>query len=152
MCDDNYDQIKTLNDNEFRRLTGVRKGTFTTMLSVYETALTESKKLKGRPSVLSTADQLLMMLEYNREYRTYFHIANSYGLSESNAYRCIKRTEELLIRSGEFSLPGRKALQASDMQFEVVIVDATETKIERPKKNSAPTTRPKRSTTTSKRK
>jgi len=105
-----YDQIKTLNDNEFRRLTGVRKETFATMLSVYESALNQSKKLKGRPSVLSTADQLLMMLEYNWEFRTYFHIANSYGLSESNAYRCIKRAEELLIRSGEFSLPGRKVL------------------------------------------
>lgn len=145
-----YDQIKTLNDNEFRRLTGVRKETFASMLSVYESALTQSKKLKGRPSVLSTADQLLMMLEYNREYRTYFHIANSYGLSESNAYRCIKRAEELLIRSGEFSLPGRKALQASDMQYEMVIVDATETKIERPKKNSAPSTPAKRNSTTSK--
>ena len=46
-----------------------------------------------------------------------------------------QRGEQLLIRSGEFSLQGRKALQGSDMQFEVVIVDAAETKIERtPKK------------------
>ncbi len=80
------------------------------------------------------ADQVLMMLEYNREYRTYFHIAQSYGLSESNAYRCIKRVEELLIRSGKFSLPGRKVLQASDTHFDIVLVDATEVKIERPKK------------------
>jgi len=112
--------------------------------------LDKTKKLKGRPPVLSTADQLLMMLEYNREYRTYFHIAQSYGLSESNAYRCIKRAEELLIRSGSFSLPGRKALQASEMSYELVIVDATETKIERPQKNSGPTIQPKRSNTTSK--
>ena len=145
-----YDQIKALNDNEFRRLTGVRKDTFAKMLAVYEAALTASKKLNGRPAALSSADQLLMMLEYNREYRTYFHIANSYGLSESNAYRCIKRAEELLLRSGEFSLPGRKALHATDTEFQIVVVDATETKIERPKKNSAPTTPPKRNTTTSK--
>lgn len=145
-----FDKIKDLNDSDFRRLTGVQKATFTHMLEVYEASLNKIKKLKGRPAVLSTADQLLMMLEYNREYRTYFHIAQSYGLSESNAYRCIKRAEELLIRSGSFSLPGRKALQASEMSYELVIVDATETKIERPQKNSGPTIQPKRSNTTSK--
>jgi phage anti-repressor protein len=145
-----YEKIKDLSEAEFRRLTGVKKGTFTYMLEVYETSLNKTKKLKGRPAALSTADQLLMMLEYNREYRTYFHIAQSYGLSESNAYRCIRRAEELLIRSGSFSLPGRKALQASEMSYEVVIVDATETKIERPKKSNAPTIQPKRSSTTSK--
>lgn len=145
-----FDKIKDLNDSDFRRLTGVKKGTFTHMLEVYEASLNKTKKLKGRPSVLTLPDQLLMMLEYNREYRTYFHIAQSYGLSESNAYRCIKRAEELLIRSGSFSLPGRKVLQATDMSYELVIVDATETKIERPQKNSEPTIRPKRNTTTSK--
>lgn len=120
------------------------------MLEVYETSLTKIKKVRGRPSVLTPADQLLMMLEYNREYRTYFHIAQSYGLSESNAYRCIKRAEEILIRSGSFSLPGRKALHSSDIGYELLIVDATESKIERPKKNNDPTIHPKRNNTTSK--
>lgn len=143
-----FEKIKELNEAEFRRLTGVQKSTFSKMLEVYEASLGNLKKLSGRPSVLSSADQLLMMLEYNREYRTYFHIAQSYGLSESNVYRCIKRAEELLIRSGEFSLPGRKALQAAEASFEFVIVDATETKIERPKKNSEPITRQKRNITT----
>ena len=145
-----FDKIKDLNEADFRRLTGVQKATFTHMLEVYEVSLNKLKKLKGRPAVLSPSDQLLMMLEYNREYRTYFHIAQSYGLSESNAYRCIKRVEELLIRSGSFSLPGRKALQASEMSYELVIVDATETKIERPQKNNEPIIQPKRSSTTSK--
>jgi hypothetical protein len=145
-----FEKIKDLSEGEFRRLTGVKKTTFAQMLEVYESSLNASKKLKGRPPTLCNADQLLMMLEYNREYRTYFHIAQSYGLSESNAYRCIKRAEELLIRSGSFSLPGRKALQASEASFEFVIVDATETKIERPQKNKGPIIPPKRSNTTSK--
>lgn len=145
-----YEKIKSLSDAEFRRLTGVKKETFEQMLSVYERELAKKKRLKGRPSALTSADQVLMALEYNREYRTYFHIAQSYGLAESNAYRCIKRVEELLLRSGAFSLPGRKALQAADSGLEVVIVDATETKIERPQKNSGAITPPKRSNTTSK--
>jgi hypothetical protein len=40
------------------------------------------------------AVQLLMMLEYWREYRTYFHIGQAYGLSESAAYRNIKWCED----------------------------------------------------------
>jgi hypothetical protein len=32
-------------------------------------------------------------------------------------------------------LPGRKALLKSDVEYEVVLIDATETPIERPKKN-----------------
>ncbi len=147
---DKYEKIKSLGEAEFRRLTGVQKPTFERMLETYETELKARKKLSGRPSALSLADQVLMMLEYNREYRTYFHIAQSYGLAESNAYRCIKRVEELLIRSGQFSLPGRKALQASDTQFDIVLVDVTEVKIERPKKSKEPTTAAKSGSTTSK--
>ena len=147
-----YEQIKDLKDEEFRRLTGVKKATFVRMVKVYETSLNKLKKLSGRPSVLSLADHVLMMLEYNREYRSYFHIAQSYGLHEANAYRCIKRVEELLLRSGEFSLPGRKALQdEAAMNEKVIVVDATETEVERPKKNSSGTIPAKRSTITSKR-
>ena len=144
-----YDQIKSLSDSYFRRLTGVRRATFERMLTVYVEELAHHQKRPGRPSALSAADQVLMMLEYNREYRTYFHLAQSYGLAESNAYRWIKRVEEYLIRSGHFSLPGRKALLKNDLPLEVVLVDATETKIERPKKNKSRTTLPRKSTTIS---
>jgi hypothetical protein len=42
-----------------------------------------------------------------------------------------------LIKDGTFSLPGRKELLKSDVQFEVVLVDATESPIQRPKKNKS---------------
>ena len=41
------------------------------------------KAVGGRKSKISE-DRLLMALEYMREYRTYFHIGQSYGVSESN--------------------------------------------------------------------
>ncbi len=53
-------------------------------------------------------------LEYLREYRTYAHIAASYGIAESNIYRGIKWVENALIQDGTFSLPGRKALLKND--------------------------------------
>jgi hypothetical protein len=46
-----------------------------------------------------------MMLGYWREYRTYFHIGQAYGLSESAAYRNIKWCENTLAKSKAFRLP-----------------------------------------------
>jgi Helix-turn-helix of DDE superfamily endonuclease/Transposase DDE domain len=79
-------------------------------------------------------ERLLMALEYLREYRTYFHVASSYGLSESSCYRNIKWIEDNLIKHTDFALPGRKALVKSEMEYEVVLIDETETQVERPKK------------------
>ncbi|MBA2306950.1 hypothetical protein H0W26_02355 [Candidatus Dependentiae bacterium] len=58
----------------------------------------------------------------------------SYGLSESNTYATIKWVEDTLIKSKEFHLPGRKALLKSDRELKVVLIDVTESPIERPKK------------------
>ena len=38
------------------------------------------------------------------------------------------------IKHPDFALPGRKSLIKSDMNYEVVLIDATETPVERPKK------------------
>jgi len=76
-----------------------------------------------------------MTLEYLREYRTYFHISQSYEVAESVCYENIKDIENILIRSGKFNLPKRKGRLMSEDELEVFLVDATETPIERPKKN-----------------
>ncbi|KJV75010.1 IS5 family transposase ISOt6 [Orientia tsutsugamushi] len=75
-----------------------------------------------------------MVLEYLREYRTYFHIGQNYGISESSAYKAVKWVEDTLVKHPNFALTGRKAIMKSDMNYEVVLIDATETPIERPKK------------------
>src|ERR1700733_10534505 len=77
-----------------------------------------------------------MTLEYLREYRTYFHLGQSYGLSESACYRNCKWVENTLITSKAFSLPGKKALLKSDPEFEVILIDATESPIEGQKKRT----------------
>ena len=43
--------------------------------------------------------------------------------------------EDTLIKSKKLSLPGKKALFQSEMEGEVILVDASETPIERPKKD-----------------
>jgi hypothetical protein len=138
-----YEEIKEWKEQEFKRLTGVKRETFTKMLAVLERELPSF----GRPPKLSRADQLLMTLMYWREYRTQFHIAGSYGISEATVCRTINKIEDALVRSGEFRLPGKKVLQPSDTIIEVVLVDASEQPIECPKKSKNGTTAVKRSAT-----
>jgi hypothetical protein len=75
-----YDQIKEFSDEEFRRLTGVKRSTFEKMVAILTAADQEKKARGGRKSKLSIENRILMALEYIREYRTYFHVAASYGL------------------------------------------------------------------------
>ena len=57
-----------------------------------------------------------------------------YGISESWCYRNCRWVEDTLIKSRHFSLPGKKALLKSDNELKVILIDASETPIERPKK------------------
>lgn len=135
-----YKNIKDWKDTDFKRLTGVKHETFEKMLET----ITKEMPNFGRPPKLNRADQLLMTLMYWREYRTQFHIAGSYGVSEATVCRTIKKVEDALMQSGEYRLPGKKALQSSDTLIEVILVDASEQPIERPKKSKNDTTVAKR--------
>ena len=129
-----FDSVKELKGEALRRLTGVQRSTFEEMAGLLVAAKCKQKAAGGKPNTLSIEDQLLMMLEYWREYRTYFHIGQAYGLSESAAYRNIKWCENTLAKSKAFRLPGRTAVVASERAFDIILIDATETPIERPKK------------------
>ena len=142
-----YETVKELKYADIKRSTGVSREVFEKMLVVLQKETREF----GRPPKLDRADQLLMTLMYWREYRTEFHIGITYGVSEGTVCRTIQKVENVLMKSGEFRLPGRKALQPSDTLIEVVLIDATEQPIERPKKSNASTTAAKRSVTPRKR-
>jgi len=58
----------------------------------------------------------------------------------------VRRIEDILIKSGKFSLPGKKRLLEAD-SLKYTIIDVTEREIERPKKNSADFTAGRRSGT-----
>ena len=88
------------------------------------------KRKAGRPSPLSLADQLLLTLNYGREYRTLFHLGHDYGVHESTAQRTVVRVENRLTAAGQGALVQSVKRPAP----EVVIVDASESPIERPKK------------------
>ena len=139
-----YENIKEYDEKQFRRITGVKRATFEKIVEILKKSYAEKHRRRGRKPKLSIENQLLAALEYWREYRTYAHIAASYGIAESNIYRNIKWIEETLIKDGTFSLPGKKELLRSDVTYQVILIDATETPVERPKKNKENTIPEKR--------
>ena len=144
-----YLDVKEMEPSDFKRLTGVRKETFDEMLR----ALREHLREFGRPPKLSREDRLLMTLMYWREYRTQFHIAQTYGVSESTVCRTVRKVEDALLKSKQLHLPGKKVLHPPETRIEIVLVDATECSVERPKQtaNRPPVTAERKSGTRSKR-
>lgn len=132
-----YKKLKILSEPKFRRLSGVYPETFKKMMKILRAEKRNVRSRGGPKDKLSLPNQLLLCLEYLREYRTFFHIGSSYSVSESTAWRIQKWVEETLIQSGEFTLPGKKVLHESNSELELVLVDVSECPIERPKKKKS---------------
>jgi hypothetical protein len=143
-----YEQLRDLEPEEFKRFTGVSRSTFAKMVTVLAEH-ERGKKKSGRPAKLVLADQLLVALQYWREYRPYFHIAVFWGVAESAVCRIGHKVEDALIKATAFPLPGKTKLREEGAQFEVIVGDAAESPVERPQKNSGATTVAKRSATRS---
>jgi len=139
-----YERAKELKESGFKRLCGVKKETFVTMCEVVKAVL--SRETRGRKSELSVEDQVLLTLGYWREYRTMFHLGQDFELHESNVSRVIRKVEDILIKSGKFSLPSkRRLLEETGLTY--TIVDVTEMTVERPKKSKSGVTAEKKSGT-----
>lgn len=141
-----WENIKHYKSSSFQRLVGVQSATFQAMVNEVKKKIEKQPKKKkgGRPFRFGVEDQVLMTLMYWREYRTMFHIGVDYGISESAVCRTINRIENILSKSKKFQLPGKKELSKAKWSYEVYVVDATESPIERPKKNNTGITQAKR--------
>jgi hypothetical protein len=124
-----YKDLQQTKDTHFQRLVGVSRAIFEQMVTVVTAYKEQHRKHKkrGRPPKLSIADQILVMLMYFREYRTFFHVASSYGISEGQCHRIVIKIEKILIESKLFHLPGKKKLIDEGALLEVVIVDQKKT-------------------------
>ena len=132
-------------DAHFKELFGVKKEVFHEMLAVLTVAREERRKKGGPRPKLSVGDQLFLTLQYWREYRTMAHIAYDFGVAKSTVSDTIIMVENTLIQHGTFHLPGKKALLAKENAGRTLVVDVTESPIERPKKNKKSGTLAKRS-------
>ena len=124
-----YIDSKKLSDSQFKRYTGISYSTFYLMVEQLKKHLPTT----GRPAKLSLEDQVLLSLSYWREYRTLFHVATSYGVSEPTASRIVRHVEDCLMQSNLFNLP-KNLPEGEGVDWNVVIIDATEIPLQRPKK------------------
>lgn len=127
------EKAKQLTAKKFKRMTGVSRKTFDSMVDVVK-ADEKKKKKSGRRPKLIIEDQVLMVIQYWREYRTYYHIGLDWGLSESAVCRTVYKIENVLISSRKFSLPGKKELLKMSPHSNLVVMDVMESPIERPQK------------------
>ena len=93
-----YQNLNRFSDSEFKRLVGVPRPVFTEMVEVLEKAESLKKK-SGRPHTLAIEDQLLLTLNYLRNYSTQLELAAHYHIAESNVNRTIKKVEDALMKS-----------------------------------------------------
>jgi len=142
-----YEVLQKKPPKSFKRFIGVKEETFNSMIEVfknYEEERTKNHGKGGRKS-LCPEDKVLLMLSYFREYRTLEHVGFEYGVSEATASRIVRVIESVLIKSGKFSLPSKRVLYQSDIDLEFVVIDATESPIQRPKKSKDTTTQGRKS-------
>ena len=145
---DFYAKAKQLNDKDFKQIVGVEKATFDVMVTILKEAYARKPKKwrGGRKKKLTTENQLLITLKYLRQYVTQKELAFEFEVGEATVCDTIRWVEDILIKDGSFSLPGKKVLLADD-SIEVVLVDVTECPVERPQKNKENGTPAKRNVT-----
>ncbi|MBW4639274.1 MAG: hypothetical protein KME05_13750 [Gloeocapsa sp. UFS-A4-WI-NPMV-4B04] len=101
-----YDRIQHLPPKSFKRKCGVRRETFEKMVEILKPKLTRKGK-RGGQSKFGVEDQLLIAMEYWREYRTQFHIGQRHyscrGVDiltsawKNSSINCIKRSHDYTI-------------------------------------------------------
>lgn len=84
---------------------------------------------------MPVGDQLFLTLKYWRQYVTQLKLAFEFEVCEAAVLDTIIWVEDTLVNCGNFSLPGKKAL-LEDSEIEIILVDVTESPIERPKKTA----------------
>ena len=92
-------------------------------------------KSGGKPPKLKPEDKLYVTLKYLREYRTMDSIAAEYGVCKGTVCLAIQWVEDTLMKDGTFELPGKRVLKRKSPSIQYVVVDVTESPINRPKNN-----------------
>ena len=119
----------------FKRLYGVKPDTFEKMRSILQKEYDTLHPKGGKPPKLTVEDKLYITLKYLREYRTMDSIAAEYGVCKGTVCLSIQWVEDTLVKDGTFALPGKKKLKRKSASIQYVVVDVTESPINRPKKN-----------------
>ena len=121
-------------ESVFKRLYGVKPDTFKKMTEILQKEYDKMHKAGGSPPKLTVKDKLTVTLKYLREYRTMESIGADYGVSKRTVCESIQWVENTLAEDKTFKLPGKKVLAKPSDSIQYVVVDVTESPIQRPKK------------------
>lgn len=128
----NIPTFNHLTDAQFKRVLGISRLLFAELLSY----LQRFQSPRGRPCKLEAEAQLTLSLTYWRDYPSLLTLGTQYGISETSAWRVVRRVEDRLMQSGLLSLP--KTLSGTGVETPVeTLVDVTEIPIERSQKNNS---------------
>jgi hypothetical protein len=128
-------KAKNAKDALFKRLYGVKPPTFTKMLAILQKEFIAMHTRGGKPPTLTPEDKLYVTLKYLREYRTMDSLAAEYGVCKGTVCLSIQWVEDTLKKDGTFALRGKKVLKRKSASIAHIVVDVTESPINRPKKN-----------------
>jgi hypothetical protein len=117
----------------FKRLYGVKPATFGKMRSILQKEYDVLHQKGGKPPKLTVEDKLFITLKYLREYRTMDSIAAEYGVCKGSVCLSIQWVEDTLAGEGTFALPGKKKLKRKSGSIQCIVVDVTESPINRTK-------------------
>ena len=126
--------IKTLLKKKYlRRISGVKHEKFEKCVSKLKPAWgaeQRRKRVAGRPyGIGDLREHLLLLLMYYRTYTTHLFLGQIFKVDEATICRAIKRIAPLAERI--LKVKSNPTLSENDLQL--LIVDATEQRIERPK-------------------
>jgi transcription initiation factor IIE alpha subunit len=103
-----YEKALEMSDEDFLRRFGYSKTTMKKMVAILHEAYAAKHKRRGRHSKLAVGEKLMLACKYWREYVTFFSLGNEYEVAESTAHDITEWVENVLVKSGEFGLPGKK--------------------------------------------
>jgi predicted DNA-binding protein YlxM (UPF0122 family) len=132
MRKEEYEEV--INAVLFKRLYGVKPETFKKMKQILQKEFDQLHMRGGKPPKLTVEDKLYVTLKYLREYRTMESIGADYGVGKSAICEAIQWVEDTLAQDKAFQLPRKKVLKENPANIKYIVVDLTESPINRPKK------------------
>ena len=127
-------KTREVKEQTFKRLFGVNSGPFEKMKSMLQKEYDRQHQKGGSTAKLSIEDKLTITLTYYREYRTMESIGADYQVSKSTVCQTVQWVENTLSKDETFKLPGKKVLTGIPQKIKSIVVDVTESPIQRPQK------------------
>ena len=130
-----FEQINTLNDEQFLRIVGLPQKCFKTLVEKIKYQIERDKqekpiKKRGIKGSVILEDKILITLYYLRHYPTLEVLGGVFQISKSYAHQIYKKYSSMMVNI--FHVEGSKSLTSETLA--TILIDVTEQEIERPKK------------------